>query len=68
MKKNSDELLENILGISVLVFLLKGGRLFILLMFIFYFLVKWMEKEEEEEQIRQNEKDLEEIRKRKGLK
>lgn len=68
MKKYSDELLEKILGISVFVFLLKGGRLFILLMFAFYFLVRWMEKEEERKQIEENEKELEEIRKRKGLK
>ena len=68
MKKYSDELLENILGISVFVFLLKGGRFFILLMFAFYFLVRWMEKDEERKQIEENEKELEEIRKRKGLK
>ena len=68
MKKNSDELLENILGISVLVFLLKDGIFFIFIMFLFYFFVRWMEKEEEKEQIKQNEKDMEEIRKRKGIK
>ena len=68
MKKHSDELLESILGISVFVFLLKGGILFIFLMFAYYFVVKSMEKEEERKQIEQNEKDMEEIRKRKGLK
>ena len=68
MQKYSDELLAKILVISPIVVFLKDGRFVILLMFLYYLFVRWMEKEEERKQIEENNKAIEEIRKRKGYK
>lgn len=68
MQKYSNELLAKILVISPIVVFLKDGRFVILLMFLYYLFVKWMEKEEERKQIEENNKAIEEIRKRKGYK
>lgn len=68
MEKYSESLLRKILVISAFVLFLKDGRFLILLMFLYYFFVRWMEKEEERKQIEENNKAIEEIRKRKGYK
>lgn len=68
MEKYSEALLRKILVISVFVLFLKDGRFLILLMFLYYLFVRWMEKEEERKQIEENNKAIEEIRKRKGYK
>lgn len=48
----NEELFLKIIGLSALVFLLKGGRLMILLMFIYFFINEQYEKKNYEENIK----------------
>lgn len=48
----NEELLLKIIGLSALVFLLKGGRLLILLMFIYFLINEQLEKKKHEDNIK----------------
>ena len=48
----NEELLLKIIGLSAFVFLLKGGRLLILLMFIYFFINEQFEKKKHEDNIK----------------
>lgn len=48
----NEELFLKIIGLSALVFLLKGGMLMILLMFIYFFINEQYEKKKYEENIK----------------
>jgi hypothetical protein len=41
---HNEEMLANIIGISILVFLLKGGWIFIILMFTYFFICEYFER------------------------